>query len=108
MMQPNPDIVGRYGGEEFLCLLPNTPQNGAALVGERLRAAIASQRCEVPGNRKIVVTISVGCATMSSERPFRDIEELIDAADKCLYAAKNAGRNKVVNLKSMPLEEHVA
>ncbi len=103
-----PDIVGRYGGEEFLCLLPNTPQDGAALVGERLRAAIASHRCELSGKHRIGVTISVGCATMSSDRLFRDIEELIDAADKCLYAAKKAGRNRVVNLDSMPLQEDVA
>ncbi len=103
-----PDIVGRYGGEEFLCLLPNTAQDGALLVGERLRAAIASHGCELASNHKIGVTISVGCATVSNDRLFRNIEELIDAADKCLYAAKRAGRNRVVNLDSMPLQEHVA
>lgn len=103
-----PDIVGRYGGEEFICLLPNTPREGAALVAERLRAAIAAHSCEIASNLKIAVTVSVGCATMACDRAFVDVQELVRAADKCLYAAKNAGRNRVVSLESRPVEESVA
>lgn len=103
-----PDIVGRYGGEEFVCLLPNTPQEGAALVAERLRAAIAAQSCEISSDLKITVTVSVGCATMSDDREFAGVDELVRAADKCLYAAKNGGRNKVVSLEALPTEEAVA
>jgi len=96
-----PDIVGRFGGEEFLCLLPNTPEPGAAIVGERLRTAIAKHRYEVGENLEIRVTISVGCATHSTARTFASIRELINAADQCLYAAKNAGRNTMVTLDKL-------
>ena len=45
---------------------------------------------------KIAVTVSIGCATMSSDFPFKSAIELLDAADRCLYAAKQGGRNRVV------------
>jgi diguanylate cyclase (GGDEF)-like protein len=91
-----PDIVVRYGGEEFVALLPNTAEQGAEFVGQRLRAAIASQRYDISDGRQVSATISVGCATTSLRRPFQNERELLSAADKCLYAAKGAGRNKVV------------
>jgi diguanylate cyclase (GGDEF)-like protein len=100
-----PDIVVRYGGEEFVALLPNTTEQGAEFVGQRLRAAIASQRYDISEGRQVSTTISVGCATASLRRPFSNERELINAADKCLYAAKGAGRNKVVSHHSLSSTE---
>ncbi|MDF2678607.1 MAG: pleD [Bacillota bacterium] len=80
------DSIGRYGGEEFLAIFPNTNQEGAFLVCERIRKSVE----EYDFGTGYSVTISVG---ISSE--YRDgIIELIDKADKKLYEAKNSGRNR--------------
>jgi diguanylate cyclase (GGDEF)-like protein len=104
----NPDIVVRYGGEEFLVVLPNTGDEGALLVGERLRAAVSKKRFTISDILEVGVTISVGVATMSDRRIFPTEKELIDTADKCLYVAKSAGRNKVITMNSPPLPQSVA
>lgn len=83
------DFVARYGGEEFVVLLPNTAGEGALLMGERFRAAVE----DMPTPHR-AVTISVGVATINPSTP--DGLALIDAADKALYAAKESGRNRVV------------
>lgn len=95
------DVLARYGGEEFSALLINTPMEKAHEIGERIRAEIAQKRCLLPGGNTLSVTISVGIATF---RPGRDNQDalsvgaqLVQQADKCLYHAKNTGRNKVVS-----------
>ena len=103
----SPDVVGRYGGEEFVCVLPNTPETAAALVAERLRAAVAGRRHGVGEGRAVEVTISAGCATESVPSSFQDSSDLLEAADRCLYAAKNLGRNRVVALKNLDLPKAV-
>ncbi len=103
----SPDVVGRYGGEEFVCVLPNTPETAAALVAERLRAAVAGRRHGVGEGRAVEVTISAGCATESVPSSFQDSRDLLEAADRCLYAAKNLGRNRVVALKNLDLPKAV-
>ncbi len=95
------DVVGRYGGEEFVGVLPNTPAAAATLVAERLRAAVAARRHRIGEGLDVEVTISVGCATGSPEKPFPSSKELLEAADRCLYAAKGLGRNRVVVLKDL-------
>ncbi|WP_407279787.1 sensor domain-containing diguanylate cyclase [Aromatoleum evansii] len=82
------DIVGRYGGEEFLVLMPDTGTEGATHVAEKLRAAVAAQV-----TTPTMVTISVGVAT--SARGERSLEPTLARADAALYAAKQAGRNCV-------------
>jgi diguanylate cyclase (GGDEF)-like protein/PAS domain S-box-containing protein len=84
------DIFGRYGGEEFVVLLPLTDLANARLVAERLRqeAAKVGKDAKVDG-----VTISLGVAAM--DQHCKDPETLLDQADKALYAAKDSGRNRV-------------
>ena len=84
------DLVGRYGGEEFVALLPDTPLDGAMLMAERLRTAIAANTVEWKGER-IALTSSFGIAdSLSPHEP----EQLLDRADAALYVAKMAGRNR--------------
>jgi len=90
------DIVARYGGDEFVILLPNCGVKVAADLSNRIHTAIGTQLHEVADGIKMPVTISVGCATMSAEHVFSTADALLAAADKCLYVAKSCGRNRVV------------
>ena len=78
------DTVFRYGGEEFLVLLPGTPLSGALIVAEGIRSAI---------ERQSPVTVSLGAA--SYFEGMKQKEELIVKADEALYRAKQGGRNRV-------------
>jgi diguanylate cyclase (GGDEF)-like protein len=84
------DVPCRYGGEEFLAILPGTNQAGAIIVSERLRHAI--EQMEVDG---LNVTISIGVASVP-ELDVRSSATLVEAADSALYRAKRAGRNQVI------------
>jgi len=84
------DFAGRYGGEEFLVLLPDTNSDGALDAAEKVRAAIA--RIDVPQVER-GITASVGVATYPMDA--LDSDTLVRMADRALYAAKGAGRNRV-------------
>jgi diguanylate cyclase (GGDEF)-like protein len=84
------DFAGRYGGEEFLVLLPDTNREGALETAERLRAALGAMR--VPGEER-KVTASLGVAVLPDDAG--DSAQLLRHADRALYAAKQAGRNRV-------------
>jgi two-component system, cell cycle response regulator len=84
------DVVARFGGEEFLVILPDTGASGAATAAEDLREAVAAQPFPV-GRIALPLTVSVGWATWRGE----PLERLIARADRGLYAAKEAGRDCV-------------
>jgi two-component system, cell cycle response regulator len=84
------DFVGRYGGEEFLILLPSTDKPGGMQVAEAVRASIASIR--VAGIDR-PITASCGVAVLPDDAG--DAVTLFRAADRALYVAKNGGRNRV-------------
>ncbi|MBN1607520.1 MAG: diguanylate cyclase [Polyangiaceae bacterium] len=88
------DLLARFGGEEFVILLRTTDLFQAANVAERIRQSVERMSIEYEGQR-IRVTVSLGCATLDCcDEP--SVQELIAAADRRLYAAKRAGRNRVV------------
>jgi diguanylate cyclase (GGDEF)-like protein len=89
------DLAGRYGGEEFILLLPRTPLDEARRVAERLRAAVAALRIPHAGGEELgVVTASFGVACADSAQ--RSFEDLTAEADAALYRAKRSGRNRVL------------
>lgn len=90
------DFIGRYGGEEFVCLLPDTDAEQAGVVAERLRDRIASQSGVFKENEAVRITVSIGCATHAKPRLFENARKLLEEADRCLYMAKSKGRNGVV------------
>jgi diguanylate cyclase (GGDEF)-like protein len=84
------DMVGRYGGEEFLVVMPGTGLEGAGVLAERIRAAVAALTHEPEGH---CATLSVGVAQW--ERDAANWEGLVSRADQALYQAKEEGRNRV-------------
>ena len=90
------DLACRYGGEEFVIVMPETDPQVAAMVAERLRRSIAGETFAVSkGTKRIGVTISIGLAVL--ERKGEPVAELLKRADKALYRAKHDGRNRVVS-----------
>ncbi|HUG76966.1 MAG TPA: GGDEF domain-containing protein [Burkholderiales bacterium] len=85
------DVAGRYGGDEFIVLLPETPAKGAVEVAERIRQAIAARPIEVAG-KHIATTVSIGVATYPEDG--RTLDALAARADGALYEAKRQGRNR--------------
>jgi diguanylate cyclase (GGDEF)-like protein len=90
------DIVGRYGGEEFVLVLPATRCEAASIMAQRLIDRIAEIPHAVVQGRPMHVTASAGLATHSESAPFRDPEALVRHADDALYRAKLGGRNRLV------------
>jgi diguanylate cyclase (GGDEF)-like protein len=97
------DMLGRWGGEEFLVVLPNTAAQGAAEVAERLRRAVADLPCQLPDGGTSQVTISLGCAASLID----DAGTLVRSADAAMYEAKESGRNRVVVAASNELPQSV-
>lgn len=86
------DQVYRYGGEEFLLMLPATSLEEAVPVVERLRELIAKSAIAIDEETRVHITVSAGIAALDPAAPVRDS---IDKADQAMYAAKRAGRNRV-------------
>ena len=91
------DMLFRFGGEEFVVILPGVNANGAALAGERLRKVIEKHVFQ-SGQSTVPVTMSVGTASLTMQETTKT---LIERSDKALYLAKNDGRNRVVCAEEM-------
>jgi diguanylate cyclase len=89
------DITARYGGEEFAVVLPNTALRQALTVADHIRRAVMAKELKKKSTGEILgrVTISVGVSMLKADE---DTDSLIERADACLYAAKRAGRNRVI------------
>jgi diguanylate cyclase (GGDEF)-like protein len=96
------DSVGRYGGEEFLVVLPDCDVDETALVAERLRQAVASGPV-VWGGARVDVRLSLGVAA-TTPPAIIDAERLVHCADAALYRAKSEGRNRVAHVREMKVE----
>jgi diguanylate cyclase (GGDEF)-like protein len=92
LMRPY-DAIGRYGGEEFLIILPDCCSDCSFAFAERVRIILSSERIDTPEG-KIAVTISLGLSACGSDRR-QDADSLVKAADEALYKAKKNGRNRV-------------
>lgn len=94
MLKRSGDFAGRFGGEEFAVVMPDTSFAGAHLVAERIREAIVALNIPHPKSPLGVVTVSVGVASLVPDRNSTQ-QDLVRKADEALYEAKRLGRNKV-------------
>ena len=94
------DVAARYGGEEFIILLPNTEVQAAVNLSERVRRAIAGSPIDLPNGETVTITASIGIAEAAPGPGDEDLKTLGDSliarADVALYAAKSAGRDRVI------------
>ena len=87
------DLIGRYGGEEFMLLLAETNVEDATVLAEKLRGLVARQKYVVEGNANLSVTVSIGIA--GGQGPALGVDALARDADAAMYSAKSLGRNQV-------------
>lgn len=93
------DVLGRFGGEEFMAILPGAKRDAALVAAERLRAHVEESPI-MTGAGPVAVTVSVGVATTPTLEPTR--ATIVSAADQALYSAKRTGRNRVVHADGQP------
>ena len=87
------DVLLRYGGEEFICVLPGTDEEEATLVAERIRDLVMNSSISF-NDKEIKVTVSIGIASLPNSK-ITNVEKMIYNADKAMYRAKEMGRNRV-------------
>ncbi|HLD14094.1 MAG TPA: GGDEF domain-containing protein, partial [Burkholderiales bacterium] len=88
------DLAARYGGEEFVVVFPEISGEAAKKVAERARRAIAATPFRLPDGREIGVMVSIGVSSYPKDADTP--QGVVERADRALYAAKEAGRNRVV------------
>lgn len=88
-----PDIVGRYGGDEFILILPETSINGAGNLAERIRSSVEKAGFNLTKEERIHISLSLGVTSLRAGED--DIDSLVQRSDNALYVSKQAGRNKV-------------
>lgn len=95
------DIVARYGGEEFVIVTPGRGESTAHVIAERLVSTFRALRHQVSTGSEIQVTVSIGLAILGEGENFASVSEMVEAADKALYMAKNKGRDRYVVYRKM-------
>jgi diguanylate cyclase (GGDEF)-like protein len=90
------DVLCRYGGDEFVVVLPNTSGSDAFKIGEKIRTSVITYNTESKLDIPVAISVSIGCATRIPDDSI-SFDEFLTYADKALYKAKAAGRNCVVN-----------
>ncbi|WP_163557298.1 diguanylate cyclase [Halomonas sp. NO4] len=88
------DVAGRYGGEEFLVLMPQTRRGQAGVLADRIRTTLATEPLAHSQGEPIHVTASIGIASLE-DADFAEPSELIDAADQAMYGVKHSGRDGI-------------
>jgi two-component system chemotaxis response regulator CheY len=88
------DWAGRWGGEEFIMVLPGTDHLEAKAIAERLRVSIAAAVLNLADGRELMLRASFGVASATADEPV-SFDELIQRTDEALYCAKREGRNRV-------------
>jgi diguanylate cyclase (GGDEF)-like protein/PAS domain S-box-containing protein len=96
------DLVARFGGEEFVVILPNTESEGAMKIAEEIGEALRCRKIPHSGNLPGIATISAGCATLVPKFG-KHAPDLIEMADQALYRAKLNGRNQVCNANTLEI-----
>lgn len=94
-----PDVLARYGGDEFVLLLPDTNADGARLTADRIRERIAASPLHISG-REINITASMGVASFPANG--KDFDRVFEAADNALYQSKTEGKNRVTLAPVLP------
>lgn len=104
-LRPGRDHAGRFGGEEFLIILEETPSEPARIILEQLRVAVETQPFAVAGpdarpqaSVTLPVTLSIGACLLTGDERMADATTVLAAADRALYAAKVAGRNRLISV----------
>lgn len=102
------DLIARYGGEEFVAVLPKTHERGAITIAENIRKAIQEIQIEhekTDVKSTVVLTVSIGVATIQSTEQLQSPYDLIEQVDLALYKAKDDGRNQVVHFSEIDVKE---
>ncbi len=95
------DVIGRYGGEEFIVLMPMTNAQQACLLGERIRAGVAALHVlSEKGDTSTTLSIGIVEISHAPRSHSKSVEDVFRSADKAMYSAKQAGRNRVVAIPS--------
>jgi diguanylate cyclase (GGDEF)-like protein len=91
------DVLARYGGDEFIVLLPETPPKGAVEVADRIRDAVIGAPLEV-NEKRVVCSVSIGLASHPDDG--NTMDSIVARADRAMYRAKQQGRNRVVQFEA--------
>ncbi|MCA9497999.1 MAG: GGDEF domain-containing protein [Nitrospira sp.] len=101
------DSVGRYGGEEFVLILPKASSATAVMVCERILSAFRNSTHKIPGDNRITITISLGIATHTPDHPYPTITDLLHDADEAVYYSKTQGGNRHTFYDKIQTEQSV-
>jgi len=101
------DMVGRFGGEEFVLILPKSGTPGAEMVSERILTAFRNTSHEISENQSLPVTISLGMATHTPDHPYTCVDDLLRHADEAVYHSKTHGGNQCTIHDTIKTEQPV-